>query len=144
VLYMPRGFVHEAVAGDSLSIHVTLSTAQYWSGALLLHHMLGALDSTALPLPLRHSLPPAFLYNFGACQLASVTRAGPLFGSHPTPNPASQPSSPVLLITFGACQLASVTPTGPLLGPFQLLTLPRSLPPALLHRSKPAGRPRRR
>eukprot|EP00884_Botryococcus_braunii_P009336 jgi/Botrbrau1/18403/Bobra.0869s0001.1 len=75
VLYMPRGFVHEAVAADSLSVHVTLSTAQHWSGAVLLHHLLPSLESEGLPQSLRHSLPPAFLYKYGACQGPHVSRS---------------------------------------------------------------------
>lgn len=51
VLYLPRGTVHQAVAQDEASVHLTISTYQKWTwGDLVLTMMQHALQVNLVPL----------------------------------------------------------------------------------------------
>ncbi len=70
VLYMPRGTVHQAVAQQDASTHLTISTYQNHSvgtlaQAVLHSAMQGQEEPLCLPLSLRRGLPPGFLYSHG-------------------------------------------------------------------------------
>lgn len=70
VLYMPRGTIHQAVAQEGASSHLTISTYQNFTFGTLaqaaLHTaMQGQEEPICLPLSLRHSLPPGFLFSHG-------------------------------------------------------------------------------
>ncbi|KAA6418069.1 MAG: bifunctional lysine-specific demethylase and histidyl-hydroxylase NO66-like [Trebouxia sp. A1-2] len=70
VLYMPRGTVHQAVAQQDASTHLTISTYQNFSvgtlaQAVLHSAMQGQEEPLCLPLSLRRGLPPGFLYSHG-------------------------------------------------------------------------------
>ncbi|DBA73237.1 hypothetical protein WJX77_009828 [Trebouxia sp. C0004] len=70
VLYMPRGTVHQAVAQQDASTHLTISTYQNHSVGTLAQAMLhsamqGQEEPVCLPLSLRRGLPPGFLYSHG-------------------------------------------------------------------------------
>ncbi|KAG1660597.1 hypothetical protein FOA52_003028 [Chlamydomonas sp. UWO 241] len=73
VLYLPRGTIHQAVAHDSGSTHLTLSTYQNWSwGNLAASVVTTALnvqgpgaEGASLPMALRRSLPMGFLFAAG-------------------------------------------------------------------------------
>lgn len=70
ILYMPRGTIHQAVAQQEASTHLTISTYQKFSygtlaQAVLHSAMQGHQEPACLPLSLRDSLPPAFLFSTG-------------------------------------------------------------------------------
>lgn len=70
VLYMPRGTVHQAVAQQEASTHLTISTYQNFSlgtlaQAVLHSAMEGQEEPLCLPLSLRRGLPPGFLFSHG-------------------------------------------------------------------------------
>ena len=70
VLYMPRGTIHQAVAQEGASTHLTISTYQNWTYATLAQALLhagmqGQQEPVCLPLSLRHALPPGFLFSHG-------------------------------------------------------------------------------
>ena len=59
VLYLPRGFVHEAVAAhDAASSHLTVSTYQQWSWYHLLQSVMERTHSVRTPLLLLESITP--------------------------------------------------------------------------------------
>lgn len=67
VLYLPRGTVHQAVAGQGRqgSAHLTISTYQLWAYANLASHVIGTGSAVqagpgALPLAMRRSPQPGF------------------------------------------------------------------------------------
>ena len=104
VLYLPRGTVHQAAAQQEASTHLTISTYQNFSlGTLaqaVLHSAMQAQqEPVCLPLSLRRSLPPGFLYSYGyqvsftaVCCKSSVLHCV-------TPRAASVPEAPVMTPT---------------------------------------------
>ena len=82
VLYTPRGTIHQAVAQEEASAHLTISTYQNWTYGTLAQAvvhagMQGQQEPVCLPLSLRDSLPPGFLFHHGfqvplACWLACM------------------------------------------------------------------------
>jgi hypothetical protein len=68
LLYFPRGWIHQAVTGDSASHHVTLSTYQKHHMRTLLKHAFDrALDAAfSKNEKLRQGLPPAIGSKFGS------------------------------------------------------------------------------
>ncbi|GLI67008.1 hypothetical protein VaNZ11_011104 [Volvox africanus] len=71
VLYVPRGTVHQAVAQEEGSCHLTISTYQRWTWGDLAGKLIETARDTvgsptnALPLELRKGLPLGFLFNHG-------------------------------------------------------------------------------
>lgn len=67
---MPKGTVHQAVAQQEASTHLTISSYQNFSlgtlaQAVLHSAMQGQEEPVCLPLSLRKGLPPGFLYAHG-------------------------------------------------------------------------------
>eukprot|EP00803_Ostreobium_quekettii_P009229 evm.model.scf_368.8 EVM.evm.TU.scf_368.8 scf_368:75707-77381(-) len=70
VLYVPRGIVHQAVAQDGASVHLTISTYQRWTwGDLAATVVQGAVMAQkgpdCAPHCLRQGLPHGFVYGVG-------------------------------------------------------------------------------
>jgi len=81
LLFMPRGFVHQAVAeeaGDDCSLHVTLSTAQNnaWADFLELLVPQALAVAVAENVGLRRSLPPQYLNCMGAAHSDLAEQGG--------------------------------------------------------------------
>eukprot|EP00658_Telonema_sp_P-2_P069942 TRINITY_DN5947_c0_g1_i3.p1 TRINITY_DN5947_c0_g1~~TRINITY_DN5947_c0_g1_i3.p1 ORF type:complete len:468 (-),score=126.60 TRINITY_DN5947_c0_g1_i3:430-1833(-) len=74
VLYMPRGYLHEATTSDTTSLHITLAipTADFAWG----HMMAEMVEQLARQLPqLRRSVPPGFLNLADDCQRTQASSA---------------------------------------------------------------------
>lgn len=70
ILYMPRGTVHQAVAQEEASSHLTISTYQGFSFGVLAQAVLqtaleGQEEPVCMPYKLRRGLPWGFLYDHG-------------------------------------------------------------------------------
>ncbi|GAX75760.1 hypothetical protein CEUSTIGMA_g3203.t1 [Chlamydomonas eustigma] len=89
VLYLPRGTIHQAVAQEGGSTHLTLSTYQNWTwgnfASTLIHTALegqGEVEGVALPIELRKSLPKGFLGSTGLqAEIQGRTGSGCKVGS---------------------------------------------------------------
>jgi len=70
LLYMPRGWIHEAVTTNQESLHITLSTHQQWAWIDLLEQTLPAALETAATevVELRQALPRNFQDYMGTVQ----------------------------------------------------------------------------
>jgi hypothetical protein len=72
VLYLPRGTIHQAVACEDGSSHLTISTYQRWSLGDLAQHIIQVsadgqhnAEGASWPLALRKGLPIGFLHKCG-------------------------------------------------------------------------------
>jgi hypothetical protein len=88
VLYLPRGTIHQAVAHEESSSHLTISTFQRWTAADLLQYTVSvALANTylqpRLPLPLKSGLPLRVLdsASLDAGEAAALAEASGGFGN---------------------------------------------------------------
>ncbi|CAN8063808.1 unnamed protein product [Agarophyton chilense] len=77
MLYMPRGYVHQAESCELRSVHVTLSMFQQWTWAdLLLQSFRTAIEQHAVrDVRLRRSLPLRFTSYMGVCHSAAGATA---------------------------------------------------------------------
>jgi len=70
VLYMPKGTIHQALAQNEDSVHLTISTYQQWTwgdlaSAVLDETLSATSEPVCLPLSLREELPFGFLSSVG-------------------------------------------------------------------------------